>query len=65
MRIFTNANYDFIRWRWDEHRWPIFNVADICIDVAAVMILVQAVRGVRLDGTRVARHHDQPGTPQT
>jgi signal peptidase II len=45
--------------------WPIFNVADICIDVAAVMILVQAVRGVRLDGTRVVRHHDEPGTPQT
>ncbi len=34
--------------------WPIFNVADICINVAAVLILVQVVRGVRLDGTR---HH--------
>jgi signal peptidase II len=32
--------------------WPIFNVADMCINVAAVLILVQAFRGVRLDGRR-------------
>jgi signal peptidase II len=32
--------------------WPVFNVADICINVAAAMILVQAFRGVRLDGSR-------------
>jgi signal peptidase II len=34
--------------------WPVFNVADICINVAAALILVQVVRGVRLDGSR---HH--------
>lgn len=33
--------------------WPVFNVADMCINVAAVLILVLAVRGVRLDGGRV------------
>ena len=38
--------------------WPVFNVADICIDVAAALILVQVYRGVRLDGTRVPR--DEP-----
>jgi len=32
--------------------WPVFNVADICINVAAALILVQAFRGVHLDGTR-------------
>jgi len=32
--------------------WPIFNVADICINVAAVLIVVQAFRGMRVDGTR-------------
>ncbi len=32
--------------------WPIFNVADICINVAAGVIVVQTLRGVRLDGTR-------------
>lgn len=32
--------------------WPIFNIADICINLAAVVIVVQALRGVRLDGSR-------------
>jgi len=32
--------------------WPVFNVADMCIDVAAVLVLLQVYRGVRLDGTR-------------
>ncbi|MFB9314910.1 signal peptidase II [Nocardioides plantarum] len=32
--------------------WPVFNVADICINVAAGLIVVQAVRGIGLDGTR-------------
>jgi len=45
--------------------WPIFNVADICINVAAAMILVQAFRGIRLDGTRVTRGVDDPGKPDT
>jgi len=38
--------------------WPIFNVADIAINLGAALILVQVFRGVRLDGTR---HHDDPG----
>jgi signal peptidase II len=45
--------------------WPIFNVADICIDVAAALILVQAFRGIRLDGTRATRAVDDPGKPDT
>jgi signal peptidase II len=32
--------------------WPVFNVADICINVAAGLILVQAFRGIRMDGGR-------------
>jgi signal peptidase II len=40
--------------------WPVFNVADICINVAAGLILIQAFRGIRLDGTRTeARKGDQ------
>jgi signal peptidase II len=35
--------------------WPIFNVADMCINAAAGVILVQAFRGIRLDGSRVRR----------
>jgi signal peptidase II len=30
--------------------WPIFNVADICINIAALLILILAWRGVRLNG---------------
>ena len=32
--------------------WPIFNIADMCINAAAALILVQAFRGIRIDGTR-------------
>jgi signal peptidase II len=32
--------------------WPIFNVADMCINVAAVLIVVQAVRGMPVTGVR-------------
>jgi len=40
--------------------WPVFNVADICINVAAGLILVQAFRGIRIDGTRDgAREHEE------
>ncbi|WP_340538709.1 signal peptidase II [Nocardioides sp. GXZ039] len=39
--------------------WPVFNVADICINIAAALIIIQAIRGVRLDGTR----EDRGGEP--
>ena len=42
--------------------WPVFNVADVCIDVAAGLILLQAFRNVRLDGTRAVRD-DTEGQP--
>jgi len=32
--------------------WPIFNVADMCINVAAALIVLQAVRGISIDGSR-------------
>lgn len=34
--------------------WPVFNVADICINVAAGLILLLAIRGIGIDGTRAA-----------
>lgn len=39
--------------------WPIFNVADICINVAAGLIIVQSLRGVPLGG-RPATDPDEP-----
>jgi signal peptidase II len=43
--------------------WPVFNVADMCIDVAAVLILLQVYRGIRMDGTRTKREaaQEEPG----
>jgi len=35
--------------------WPVFNVADVCITAAAALIVLQAYRGVRLDGRREGR----------
>ena len=35
--------------------WPVFNVADIAINVAAGLIILQTFRGIALDGTREAR----------
>ena len=32
--------------------WPVFNIADICINVAAGLIILQTFRGIALDGTR-------------
>ena len=32
--------------------WPIFNVADMAICTAAALIVLQTLRGVRLDGSR-------------
>jgi signal peptidase II len=39
--------------------WPVFNVADVCITMAAALIVVQAYRGVRLDGRREAGHREE------
>lgn len=32
--------------------WPVFNIADMCINAGAALVLVQAFRGVRIDATR-------------
>ncbi len=32
--------------------WPVFNVADICIDLAGALLVLFLLRGVRLDGSR-------------
>lgn len=47
---------DFIRFP----NFPVFNVADIGVSVAAGLIIVLTLRGLRLDGTREGEA--QPGT---
>ena len=46
--VFRGHVVDFL----ELPHWPIFNVADMCINVAAVLILVLAYRGARLGGGR-------------
>lgn len=38
--------------------FPVFNVADVCINIAAAVIVIQAVRGIGVDGRR---HDDVDG----
>lgn len=45
--------------------WPIFNVADICINAAAAVILLQTFRGVRLDGRRIEAEEPAPAVAHT
>jgi signal peptidase II len=55
--VFRGHVVDFLR----LPNWPIFNVADICINVAAGVIILQAVRGISVNGSRTQR--EDPGTP--
>jgi len=52
---------DFIR----LPHWPIFNVADVCINIAAAVIILQALRGMPVRGAHpVAHAHtDDPDGP--
>ena len=44
--------------------WPVFNVADMCINVAAALIILQTFRGIGLDGTRHASDKKEPHPTQ-
>jgi signal peptidase II len=35
--------------------WPVFNVADMCINAAAAVIILQSFRGVMLSGARIEK----------
>ncbi|HET9500806.1 MAG TPA: signal peptidase II [Marmoricola sp.] len=42
--------------------WPVFNVADVCINVGALLIVVGVFRGIHLDGSRDGHdEHDGDG----
>ena len=43
--------------------WPVFNVADICINIAAGLIIVQSLRGIPLGG-RPATDPDPGAGPE-
>lgn len=45
--------------------FPVFNVADICITTAAILIIWFALRGIDLDGTRVGDKQDEEASDVT
>ncbi|MBO9520351.1 MAG: signal peptidase II [Nocardioidaceae bacterium] len=42
--------------------WPVFNIADVCINVAAGLIVLQSLRGIGISGRRHdgAEHAQEP-----
>jgi signal peptidase II len=46
--------------------WPVFNLADSAIVCAGVLVVLLALRGIRLDGTRAPKQADsrEPDSPQ-
>ena len=45
---------DVVDWIEVTRYWPVFNVADSCIVCAGILVVLLALRGVRLNGTRAA-----------
>lgn len=43
--------------------WPVFNFADMAINAGAILILVQAFRGIHIDGTRERDQDHEPQEP--
>jgi signal peptidase II len=56
---------DVVDWIYVTRYWPVFNVADSCIVCGGVLIVLLALRGIRLDGTRPipAASSPQPDPP--
>jgi signal peptidase II len=42
--------------------WPVFNVADMLIDAAVVLIIVQTWRGIRITGARSGGRGGEPAS---
>jgi signal peptidase II len=43
---------DFVHWYWNGFHWPVFNLADSAISIAAVLLIVSSFTG-----------HDKKATP--
>ena len=55
---------DVVDWIELPH-WPVFNLADSSIVCAGFLVVLLALRGIRLDGTRAVRETGpEPGSPR-
>jgi signal peptidase II len=46
-RLHDGAVTDFVRWRINDHRWPIFNVADAALLIGVAILLIDGLRSRR------------------
>ena len=60
-RIFRGEVVDWIEWP----HWPIFNLADSAIVCAGALVVLLALRGIRLDGTRQVTTPTSPADDHT
>ncbi len=58
-RVSTGEVVDFIEIGWGRWHWPVFNIADMCIIGAAIVIILQSLRGVTLRGERISSDTDE------
>jgi signal peptidase II len=51
---------DVVDWIEVTRYWPVFNVADSCIVCGGILVVLLALRGIRVDGTRpiTSTNHD-------
>jgi signal peptidase II len=55
---------DVVDWLELPH-WPVFNLADSAIVCAGFLVVLLALRGIRLDGTRAAQESFRATDPQS
>jgi signal peptidase II len=50
-RLRDGAVTDFVRWRFEDHRWPIFNVADVALVIGVALLALESVLARRRAAT--------------
>jgi len=53
-RVYFGVVTDFVLWRYKEHEWPVFNVADIALVVGVGLMFVDMFRESRLEKAKKA-----------
>lgn len=54
-RIYFGAVTDFVLWRYKQHRWPVFNVADVVLVVGVGLMMIDIIIEGRREKARNAQ----------
>jgi signal peptidase II len=60
-RMFHGFVIDFVDVYWRAHHWPAFNVADSCISIGVVMLVLELLRPSEADPTADRPSANTPG----